>query len=206
MKYHYDIPQGGETWHELRAGRIGGSEAAALLVNGKTGGLGAAAVSLCYEKAAEFFTGPAESFQTYAMQRGNELEPQARAAYEAETFTDIMQCGYIESGRLFGYSPDGLILNEGLIEIKCPMGPEFVRFAHTREIDPKHVAQMQWGMWITGRRYCDYVMYHPDFFQEIIVERVHADEVTFQKFERNAKAAADLIREILEKLGAKLDA
>ena len=201
--YHFNIIQGSEEWHDIRIGRIGGSEAAALLVNGKSAhGLGTAAVSLIYEKVGELFAGPSLVYENYAMQRGNELEPRAREAYETATFTDVQACGYVQVGDYFGYSPDGLIGQEGLIEIKCPLAPEFVRFAHTGEIDPKHIAQMQWGLWITGREYCDYIMHHPDFFEHTIILRVLPDPAIHAKFQSASEAAEKLIREILEKLGA----
>lgn len=163
--YHYDIKQGSEEWLQIRAGRITGTDAAALLVNGKSAnGLGAGAISLLYNKAAEFVTGPEENnFTNYAMQRGTELEPYARAEYETATWNHVEQVGFVSVGEYFGVSPDGLVGDEGLIEIKCPMGAEFVRFVDTKEIPEAHMAQMQWAMFLTGRKWCDYVVFNPDF-------------------------------------------
>lgn len=199
--YYHNITQGTDEWHEIRAGHVGGSEAHALFVKGKGSILGVSAISLVYEKVGEMFTGPVEMLGNYAMQRGNELEPQARAAYTLDTFTNVDQCGYIEAGRFVGYSPDGLIGDDGLIEIKCPMAPEFARFAHTREIDPKHYAQMQWGLWITGRDWCDYVMYHPDFFTDTLIERVLPNAEYFTRFDISVPAFSGMMIEVLAKLG-----
>lgn len=182
---HIDIRQGTDEWQEIRAGRVGGSSAAALLVNGKSGnGLGAGAVTLLYRKAAEFITGQKEeTFTTPAMQRGTDLEPLARRRYEDETFQAVQEIGYVSDGDFLGYSPDGFVGDDGLIEIKCPGGAEFVRFADTREIKKEYLAQMQWGMWITGRAWCDFVVYHPDFDPfDLIVVRVFPDPDTHWQF------------------------
>lgn len=176
--YHRDFAQGSEEWFAIRAGRLGGSESAALLSTGKKGPLSAAAYGLIYRNVAELVSGPGEPMaQNAAMQRGSDLEPEARRRYEVESFCNVEQVGYISLGDYFGYSPDGLVGDDGLIEIKCPMAPEFVRFLDTRKIDPGHYAQMQWGMFLTGRVYCDYAVYHPDFEPaDLIVEKVGWDE------------------------------
>jgi len=175
-EYHYDIKQGSDEWLQLRAGRITGTDAATLLVNGKSAsGLGSGAISLIYKKAAEFVTGPEENgFVNNAMQRGTELEPYARAEYEDATWNHVEQVGFVSVGEYFGVSPDGIVGDDGLIEIKCPMGAEFVRFVATKEIPEAHMAQMQWVLFLTGRKWCDYVVFNPDFAPAALhIVRVH---------------------------------
>lgn len=174
--YYREIQQGSEEWLQIRAGRITGTDAATLLVNGKSAnGLGTGAMGLLYKKAAEFVTGPEESgFVNYAMQRGTELEPYARAEYETRTWNHVEQVGFVSVGEYFGVSPDGLVGYDGIIEIKCPMGAEFVRFVDTKEIPEAHIAQMQWALFLTGRKWCDYVVFNPDFEPAALhVVRVH---------------------------------
>jgi len=203
MTTYHDIRQGSDEWMELRCGRITGTSAAALLVNGKSeNGLGAGAISLIYRKLAERVTGPDYDTPTNKwMDRGTALEPYARKEYENETFTEVQEIGFISSGDFFGYSPDGLVGDDGMIEIKCPDGTKFVRFSLTREIDKAHMAQMQWGLLISGRRWCDYVMYHPDFPQSLIIERVEADKKIWYKMTTNANAWENEMKLGIEKLG-----
>lgn len=203
--YHYDIEQGGEAWHSLRCGRIGGTSSAALLVNGKSAsGLGAGVFPIIYRKAAELVAGPEpEGYVSEAMQRGTDLEPVARRRYEDETFCTVQQVGYISVGDYLGHSPDGLVGPDGMIEIKCPAGPEFVRFACTGDIPKEHYSQMQWGMFLTGRVWCDYVVFHPDFEPgDLIVSRVRPDADLFGRWmERVPTYVAELER-VLNRVAA----
>lgn len=199
ITYHRDIAQGSDEWHELRAGRITGTDAETLLINGKNG-FSAGQQTLLYKKAAEFITGPElNGFTNYAMQRGTELEPYARMEYESKTWNHVEQVGFVSAGDYLGFSPDGIIGEDGLIEIKCPMGPEFVRFVDTKEIPKAHYAQMQWGMFLTGRKWCDYVVFNPDFKPaELHIVRVDWDADTFSEFNRKATAfVAELDRVLL---------
>lgn len=202
---YHDLEQGSPDWHEIRAGRLGGTAAAALLVNGRgPGGMGAGMQSLIYKNAAALVIGDeSEPVQNEWMSRGTELEPDARKAYELETFCRVEEVGYISLGDFFGYSPDGLVGDDGLIEIKCPSAAEFVRFADTLEIDPGHMAQMQWGIFLTGRKWCDYVVYHPDFHPgELVIHRVERDEKTMLAFyEKGVLYQQEIIR-VLSKVAA----
>lgn len=197
--YHYDIVQGSPEWHELRAGRIGGSESAALLSTGKSSLLSVAAYTLLYRNAAELITGPNEpTSPNAAMQRGIDLEGEARRRYEDLTFQTAEQVGYISVGDYFGYSPDGLVGDSGLIEIKCPLAPEYVRFLDTRQIDPGHMAQMQWGMFLTGRVYCDYIVYHPEFEPaDMVIEKIGWDERIHALFTERCLVYASEMNRIL---------
>lgn len=177
MKYHHDIKQGTEEWHKLRLGRLGGSSSYALLVNGRSEtGLGAGAMTIICQNAAEIITGYAqETYQNAAMDRGMELEPIARKAYEESVFATVQEIGYISEGSYLGTSPDGLVGDDGMIEIKAPEGPEYVRYSHTREIQKSYLSQMQWGLWITKRKWCDFVVYNHEFPKPIIITRILPD-------------------------------
>lgn len=182
---HEDFRQWSDEWYQIRFGRIGSSEAAPLLVNGKgDGGIGAGMRTLIYKKAAELLTaGPVDSdYTSPAMERGIEMEPLARQRYAEEKFCSVQQVGYISLGDHAGYSPDGLIGEDGLIELKCPGSVEYVRFFDTQEIDASHLAQMQWGLFVSGRQWCDYVVYNPDFRPDMVVVRVWPDEATQLRF------------------------
>lgn len=203
--YHRDIIQGSEEWHNIRAGVLTGTDAETLLVNGKIGNvLGAGAMSLIYKKAAEFVTGPEiNSFTNYAMQRGTELEPVARMAYEEKTWNHVEQVGFVSVGAYLGFSPDGIV-DDGLIEIKCPMGAEFLRYVDTQEIPKAHMAQMQWGLFLTGRKWCDYVVYNPDFAgAELWIQRVEPDKAIAGQFMEKITEWVKELDRVLEKVAAE---
>ena len=123
-----------------------------------------------------------------AMQRGTDLEPLARDEYEARSGTMVEQVGIALHDVLdVGASPDGLVGDDGLVEIKCPF--EMTRVARvwaTGDVsDYEH--QVQWQLWVLGRSWCDVCVYDPrleDVAMHLFVKRVHADPETFALFER----------------------
>lgn len=203
---HTDFRQWSEEWYQIRLGRVGGCSSAVLLVAGKNEtGLGVGAMSLIYAKAAEIITGESTSDRdvtTPAIERGIELEPIARQRYEEETFAVVQQVGYVSVGEYFGYSPDGLVGSHGMIEIKCPGSGEFLRHLDTRDMKPEYYAQIQWGMFLTGRNWCDFVVYHPDFRPDLIVTRVEADPKVHQVFQEKAPVYARELERVVGKARA----
>lgn len=200
IQIHHCI-QGDDEWHELRSGRLGGTSSAVLLVDGRgPDGFGAGLHSLLYRKAAEILVGWAEPvYMNDDMQRGIDLEPLARRRYEDERFVTVQEVGYVSRGEFLGHSPDGLIGNDGMIEIKCPAAPEFVRYAIERNIKPEYIAQMQWGMWLADRKWCDFVVWHPDFKPgDMIVTRVHADADVHAKFTQRVPIYINRLRSIVD--------
>jgi len=202
MKIHRNIRQGTDEWNTLRAGRVGGSSCAALLVNGKAdNGLGKGAMTLVYKKAAEYIAGKEETYVNAAMERGTELEPIARRRYEDETFQTVTEVGYISDGEYIGVSPDGLVGDDGAIEIKCPGGAKFVEFADTKIIPNAYYAQMQWLLWITGRQWCDFCVFHPDFAPaDLIIKRVKPDSGIHWQFSNKVPAYIAEIERVLNKV------
>lgn len=202
--YHTDITQGTDEWMSIRQGKVGGSSSAALFVKGKSAdGLGAGAYTLAYEKAAEIMGLSAweESWQgNEATERGNELEPFARQWYERTKFIQVTELGYITRDWLFGTSPDGLVGTDGMIEIKCPSGKEFIRVAETAKIKPEYISQMQWGLWITGRAWCDHLTFHPDAKVQSLI-RIHRDEAIMAMLDEKTEAFRQLVLDILTRQG-----
>ena len=182
----YNCEQGSFEWHELRSGRFTATDAVELHTNKK--GL----ETLALEKATYRITRvPPEFFETPAMARGKELEPQARAAYKQVTGQEVQEVGFCVKDDYVGCSPDGLVGDSGLIEIKCKTGPHHLFAVINNWVDPKHFAQMQFQMLVTGRKWCDYVLYNPDFFEPIYIQTVKAD----------AKYQAELIEGIKRGVG-----
>lgn len=196
-----DVEQGSDEWIQTRLGKMTGSKAYLLLVNGRDElGIGKDMYSFIYEKVGEIVTGQScDQFKgNYATDRGNSMEPLAREAYEEETFSLVDQVGFCQLSDYAGFSPDGLVGSKGLVEFKCPLPPAFARYLDGKEIDKKHIAQMQFGMFVTGLPWCDYVVYHPEFGkQSLQITRIEADESKFEKFEQKLKVFQSEIERLL---------
>ena len=201
-----DIHQRSEEWYNIRLGRVGGSESSVLSVKGKSeSGLGAAAFTLLYEKAYEIIQEEPvkENIVTFAMQRGMDLEPEAIHEYELSKMVKVDQVGYILNSdfKYAGYSPDGLVGEDGLIEVKCPGNSEFMRQIITNEIPKQYFFQMQWGMFISGRKWCDYVVYNPDYHKSpLYIDRVDRIEKTIETLKANYLAFELELDAILERI------
>jgi predicted phage-related endonuclease len=133
------------------------------------------------------------------MQRGNDLENTARLAYEMETSNIVTKVGYIELNEFIGVSPDGLVGEDGMIEIKCPCDAVFVRFLYDHKIDPKYEWQMHHQMFVSGRKWVDYVLFN-DNLNKIIVTRVERNEEKIEKLRIGTEGGVAKIKEILNKV------
>lgn len=123
-----------------------------------------------------------DTFVNFAMRRGRDLEPQARQAYELRCDALIEEVSLVlTDDQRFGYSADGFRDDDGLIEIKCPMSAEKLGevWAHPETAHLEYLDQINGGLWITGRKYCDLVVYCPwlaPVGKDLFVKRIHRDE------------------------------
>lgn len=170
-----------EEWHAARAGRATASKFNTIIVNGTGSATYAAEIAL------ERITGRVkETYQSKAMQNGTDTEPVARLEYELSTGNVVKECGfYAHNSLLCGASPDGLVNDEGLVEIKCPNESTHLKTLHTGKIPNDYYWQMIGQMWMTGRKWCDYVSYHPDFpsNSQLYIHRIERDEGEIQRLE-----------------------
>ena len=191
----YEIDQGTEEWMKLRLGKFTCSDAQAIATNGK--GL----ETLAFTKVAERKTGLfADAYDNAAMQYGRETEELARSAYEIQTGNQVKKVGFIEVNEWVGGSPDGLLGEDGLIEIKCPTNRVFVEYLYYKKIDPKYFAQMQMQMFVARRKWVDYVVFNPNFARSIIVERVEYDPDYSDKLTFGLAVGMGKAKEILAKI------
>ena len=209
------IEQGTPEWHQMRLGKVSASRMADLLAKTKTG-FSASRAKYMAQLLCERMTGqPTEFFITPAMQRGTEIEPVARAAYEAENLVSVEQVAWVEHPTisLAGCSPDGFVGEHGLIEIKCKEIHNHLDSILNDKIDPDHQAQMMWQMACTGRQWCDYVCFDdraPEGLQ-LFVKRLHRDEEKIKamedeviKFLKDLESMIQKLNEIKEKNGKRL--
>jgi hypothetical protein len=142
-------------------------------------GLGLTGESYAIEKAIEDFIGEAEqNYMSFDMQRGIDLEPLAFDLFKNQKslqFIETEQCGFIEFNNITGSSPDGLVSDNSVLEIKCPTHNTFFKLVATNEVDQKYFYQMQHQMMCTGKEkayfFNYYVLDGEEYHHEIIVER-----------------------------------
>ncbi len=159
-----DAPQGSPEWFAARAGKVTASRISDVLAKGRAGAPSATRAAYMGELIAETLTGqPANAFQGNAdTERGIELEPAARAAYEVTRSTMVMPVGLVIHPRIerSGASPDGLA-GDGLLEIKCPRIHVHLSYLLAGEPPAAYVPQMAWQAACTERPWVDFVSYCP---------------------------------------------
>jgi hypothetical protein len=172
-------------WLAERAGKLTASRMADAMSFRKDGKPTAERTKLLKELLAERLTGASvRHFVTDAMKWGIEREAEAKAAYEAETGTFVMPCGFFDHPRIdmLGATPDGLLPNGGLIETKAPTTATFVEWRMAGVVPEEHKPQMVIQCACTGRAWCEFVAYDPrlkDPTRRLFVRRYEptADEI-----------------------------
>ena len=157
------IEQRTEAWLQLRLGKVTASRVADIMAKTKTG-VSASRQNYLIELALQRVTGNIEPMYTNdAMAWGTATEPQARVDYEVKTGNFVDQIAFVEHPTIewFGCSPDGLVGNDGLIEIKCPNSATHWATIKDKKPPNKYVIQMQTQMACTNRQWCDFVSFDP---------------------------------------------
>ncbi|WP_455466933.1 lambda exonuclease family protein [Bartonella sp. B39] len=149
-------------------------------------------------------------YETEDMRWGIDHEEDAIKEYEFIYDTHVTKCGFIQhpTMEMAGASPDGLIGDHGLIEVKCPRSKTHIRFFLDNQIKPEYLAQMQFQMACTGRQWCDFVSYDPRFTGQsaplrIKAKRVHRDEKQIAYINKAVEAFLVEIERDTEKILAK---
>lgn len=168
--------QGSQEWLDLRLGIITMSEIKLLLgkPRSKKEFFSQMAISYMYELIAERITGELQS-HAYSKHivRGHEEEPIARQLYEEITSNLVTECGFIKN-HCVGYSPDGLVGINGLIEIKSKIPKEQCRVIIDDNVPIEHIHQVQGGLWVSEREWCDFISYSRGM--PIFIKRAYRDE------------------------------
>jgi putative phage-type endonuclease len=196
--YRFDIEQGSDEWHAIRRGVITASAIAKLLTGtGKPANNDTSRAQL-YQLLAERITGKSEaSFYNDDMARGHLLEPFARDLY-SQHYNEVQECGFITcqlSGVVIGYSPDGLVGDDGLIEIKAPRQKTHLKSLLTNQVPGEYVPQVQTGLAVSGRAWCDFISYAPGL--PLFVRRVERDEQVIGQIIAAAQAAEEQLAGML---------
>lgn len=168
--------QGSQEWHESRIGMVTASRISDVVA----GGRGATRAAYMNEIITTMLTGVQDDYTNPYMEWGIEHEPKARQLYELLHGVEVEQVGFIKHPSIerTGASPDGLVGDDGMVEIKCPASKTHSQFLIDQKINRKYQLQMLWQMECTGRKWCDFVSYDPRFPAELqlSVKRVEFDE------------------------------
>lgn len=197
------IIQGSPEWHQARLGKVTASRVADVIARTKSG-YSASRANYAAELIVERLTGvPTEGFTSAAMQWGTDMEPEARNAYEFYANVDVVQVGFIDHPAIAasGASPDGLVVSDGLIEIKCPNTATHLETLVSQKVPAKYITQMQWQMACTGRLWCDFVSYDPRLPENLrlFVKRVSRDDTTINELETEV---VGFLKEVDERIDA----
>lgn len=193
--------QGSPEWLAMRAGKITGSRFRAVMaLNKRTGAPNAARRQLVQTLALEIATGVPEYVEPNEyMAHGTAMEPLARAAYEFISDCVCEVPAFIQHPTIpyIGFSPDGLVGKPGMVEIKCPaLEGRHMRTVESQACPDDYWPQVQGGMWIAEREWCDFVSYYPSISVEII--RVKRDDAYIKRLEAECAAVWAEVNQLLE--------
>lgn len=174
------MEQKSDEWYSARVGKVTASRVADVVAKTKSG-YSASRDNYMAQLVCERLTNkPAESYSNAAMQWGTETEPLARAAYEAKMDVLVDEVGFIDHPTIVmsGASPDGLVGEDGLIEIKCPNTSTHIDTLLSQTVPKKYADQIFWQMACTGRQWCDFVSYDPRLPADLqlFIKRIPRDD------------------------------
>jgi len=198
--------QGSEEWLAARVGKVTASRVHDIIATTRSGGFTSGRKNYMADLVIERLTGqPAPSYQSAAMQYGINMEPSARFAYALATGAEITEMGFIQHPTIAmaGCSPDGLVGDDGLVEIKCPNTATMIEVLLGGKTDPAYASQCHFQMSCTGRQWCDLVTFDnrlPEGMQMHIF-RIHRDDKIIAKLDLEVEqflidldATVDLLR------------
>ena len=207
VRYYPDMIQGSDEWLEIRRGMITASELDRLLTSTLRPSKNDKARAHVWELAAQRISGYTEpQYMSYEMMKGHDAEQTVRELY-ADNFAPVEQCGFVTNdkfGFTLGCSPDGLVGDDGLIEIKTQMQRKHVQtlveYAETGEVPAEFVLQVQGQLLVTEREWCDVLCYHGGL--PMMPMRVFPDEDVLAAIDRAATDAELRIKRILASYNA----
>ena len=194
MQIYPDIIQGSDEWHQLRSTRFTASNFYKLFMKDSTKTYQNAINEVVFTR----LTGETEEgYQSDFMKRGIELEPEAIDAYELETFNKVKRVGFIELTEWVGCSPDGLIGEDGMIQVKCPKATTLMDYIEG-EIPEQYMIQIQGELYVSNRKWSDYYVYHPNL--KPILYKVEPKKDYQDEIESNLYKAIELAKARIKKL------
>lgn len=205
-----EILQRTPEWFEFRLGKVTASRIGDLMAKTRSG-YSASRANYMAELVIQRLTGTVEQgFTSPAMQWGTEQESNARNAYSFFTENAVEEIAFINHPTIeqAGASPDGLVGDDGLVEIKCPNSATHLDTLLTGKINNKYILQMQWQMACSSRKWCDFVSFDPRFPEDlkIFIKRVNRDDELIAKITEEVKKFLGELDETMTQLGQLAEA
>lgn len=153
----HTMEQGSDEWFAVRLGKVTASNFSKAI-----GKAGTTRSGYMLKLVAERLTKEREaSYSNSNMEWGVEHEPAARKYYESVNDCIVKEVGFVAYDADLGVSPDGLVDEDGLIEIKCPLSSTHVKYVLGDKLPSTYKPQIQGQLWVTGRKWCDFISYDP---------------------------------------------
>jgi predicted phage-related endonuclease len=191
-----DCTQNSQKWHEARTGVATASSFQDVLSKGG----GKTRRSYMLKLASERIRGEsADSFSNIYTDRGHEFEDVAKDLYTQQTGNKVVICGFMKD--VYGYSPDGLVDDDGLIEIKTKSGHLQIDLLLSGDVPSEHLAQIQGGLMVSGRKWVDFISYCPGL--PIFIKRVERDEQYITNLRIELALFEKELQEIVEQILTK---
>jgi hypothetical protein len=196
----FNCEQGTEEWHLARAGIPTASMFATVMASGRGGGESKTRAKYMRQLAGEVITGrPMESYSNAHMERGHEMEPEARELYAFATDTVPEQVGFIRNVQK-GCSPDSLIGANGMLEIKSKLPDLVIECWERGDFPPEHRAQCQGALWVAEREWIDIVVYWPAM--PVFIKRAYRDEPYIAEMSKAVDQFNDELSALVERVRA----
>ena len=196
--------QGSPEWLSLRLGKVTASRIKEVIANGRGNAPSKMAESYMMELVAEILTGESKPFfENDAMRWGTEKEEEARAVYSIKNSRfDIEEVAFIEHSEFIGVSPDGLVGDDGLIEIKCPNTTTQLKRALSDNYSKDYKAQIQMQLWVSERAWCDFVSFDPRLSGAAgyLEQRVYRDDEFIYDMKTKTYEFVGKMKELINKL------
>lgn len=191
-----DCIQGSEEWFEAKLGIVSASNFSKVLNKGAGRGL------YMRKLIAERLTGlREEGYHDKNMDNGNETEAEARKYYETAYDCEVKQAGFVLRDDDVGCSPDGLIGEEGSIEIKCPLSSTHVFNILSGKMPTEYIPQVQGLLWVTGRQWCDFISFDPKVVSRpVSVVRIERDVEYIIKLAAKVNVFVKELKETVDKI------
>ena len=208
MKIIETCEQGSAEWLAMRLGKVTASKVSDVLSKGRGSAPSKMSETYMIELIAEVLTGNSKPFfENDAMRWGTETEPQARAMYAVNNdFVDVKEVAFVEHNEQIGISPDGLIGEDGLLEIKCPNTTTQIKRALSDDYSADYKEQIQMQLWVTEREWCDFLSFDPrlDCAAGYLQQRVFRDEEYIKDMQIKTYLFIDKMNELIIKLKGDL--
>ena len=196
----YDCEQGSPEWFKIRLGIPTASNFDKIVTS--EGKPSKQMQKYLWKVAGEFITGvPEETYQSAAMLRGVEMEQEAKNFYSMVNDVPIQQVGFCvgEPDIEYGCSPDGLVGDNGMVEIKCPSLAVHVGYLLNGELPVDYVQQVQGELLVTGREWNDFISYYPGI--KPLIVRVGRDEKFIKALRSEIEVFCKQLKETIKKIG-----